>query len=152
MVVLYNIDKEMYYKIYMCVIDIHDEWEDYDVTDRLIKGMETDSFDSVIGAYRVTNVFWESLKEELDKWLNIEGYIRTYDEEKHYEIYQAVPLYKVYDKCDEWCNEGWADTLENVKSAYLDSPFNQFEHYRIVPYPAEECEFRPKVMKWTGEI
>jgi len=151
MIILYNVDKEVYYKLYVCVIDIHDEWDDYEITSQLVENIKT-SFDNNIGAYKITNDFWISFLQELDKWLNSDRYIRAYDEEKHYEIYQAIPLYKVYDKYDEWCNEICGDTLNDVQRFYFDTPSHQVNQYRAIPYFAEECDFRPKLMKWSGEI
>ena len=151
MITFYDIDKEIYYKVYVSVIDINGEWEDYEISDLLVKKM-TSSFDKQRETYNICEDFWQDFKQDLDKWIESDGYVRTYDEEKHYEIYQATPLYKVFNKCDEWCNEDWPDTLDDAKHNFLDSPFNEFEQYRIVPYLAEECEFRPKLMRWSGEI
>ena len=152
MVIFYDTDKELYFQVYVGVIDIKGEWADYEMSDRLVKEIP-ESYDKQRGVYLVAGDFWEDFKQELDDWLFDENsYIRTWDEERHYEIYTAKPLYKVYDKCDVWRNENWDDTLDDVQRNFLDSPQNQFDQYRIVPRPAEECEFRPKLQRWSGEI
>ena len=83
MITLYNVDKELYYQLYACVIDIHDEWEDYEVTPQLFEDMQQ-YYDAKRKAYRISNKFWEDFKTKLDDWISSDGYFRTYDEEKHY--------------------------------------------------------------------
>lgn len=153
MIYFYNVDKELYYALYVCSIDIHGEWEDYDITPLLVKNSEQ-SFDEQIGAYRISNDEWEKVRKELDNLINSEGYFRTYDEERYYEIDVAVPIYKVYDSRGELMNEDWPDTLEIIKRDYLEDEYYQKagEIFSIVPYHVNECEFRPRLLKWSGKI
>lgn len=148
MIILYNKDKELYYRIYLCVIDIHNDWEDYDLTPRFEKAFKN-LYDLKRNAYEITNEIWENFRKQMDDWMQSGGRVRTYDEEKHYEIEVAVPLYKVFNDCGECINNGWADTLEDVQMSFTN---RNSEKYTIVPYPAEECEFRQRLQRWSGEI
>ena len=150
MITLYNVDKELYYQLYACVIDIHDEWEDYEVTPQLFEDMQQ-YYDSKRKAYRISNEFWEDFKTKLDDWISSDGYFRTYDEEKHYEIYTATPYYKVYDKTGELINENYDETLEDIKDYYGNITSDSLEDYTLVPIDPEECEFRCKLQKWSGD-
>lgn len=151
--ILYNVDKEAYFDVTMYVIDPHEYYADYDMTRKIEKDL-VDSFDEERQAYRVSGEFWEDFKEKLEEWLKDAetSYIRTIGEERYYAIAKAEPLYKVYDKYGEWCNETGADTLEMAKVCYLNTPSNTILQYKLVPYPADECEFRPKIQKWSGEF
>lgn len=150
MITLYNVDKELYYQLYACVIDIHDEYADYEITSQLFEDMQQ-YYDSKRKAYRISNDYWEHLKTQLDDWISSDGYFRTYDEEKHYEIYTATPYYEVYNNCGELKNGDMYETLEMIKGYYGCLTLDSFEDYTLVPIDPEECGFRCKLQKWSGD-
>lgn len=150
MITLYNADKELYYRIYACVIDIHDEWADYEITPQIFENLQQ-YYDEERKSYRISDEFWEYLKTRLDEWISSDGYVRTYDEEKHYEIYTATPYYEVYNKCGELLNEDMYDTLDRIKKFYGRLTLDSFEDYTLVPIDPEACGFRCKLQKWSGD-
>lgn len=156
MITLYNEEMEAYFRVYACVIDPRDEYSNYDITWQFITE-QPNAYDDKRNAYKIINEEWNQLKQLLSDWVEYKSpydnsYIRSYDEERYYEILKAIPYYKVYDKWGECQNENWTDTLQRVQESYFDSPFHKINQYTAIPWSADDCEFKYKLQRWSGEI
>lgn len=151
MITLYNIDKEIYYQVYICLIDIDGYLEDEDITSRFFN-CSNFSFDNQRKAYYITNKDWELAKKVMEEFIITDDKYRTYNEDRYYEIEVATPYYKVYDKWGEWCNEGTFDDLSDVKREFIDTILNEANQYSLIPYAAEECGFKSRIRRWGGEL
>ena len=148
MVIFYNKEKELYYKVDVSLIDPHNELEDYDMAPNLVKDL---IMDDERQAYIINNDLWEKFKEILDDFVSQSGSIRSHDDIKHYAIYVAEPFYKVYNSCNEWINEDTYDNLSDVQMCFLNTEQYTTEKYTVVPYFAEECDFYPRIERWSGD-
>ena len=151
MVTLYHTDKDIYINLYACVIDVEGYYADYEITPKLFKDAQ-EAYSNERKAYVIDDYFWETFKARLDEWLNSDGYYRTYDEEKHYEIYTAPAYYEVYDNTGELKNEGFYETLAQIKNYYGRLTLDKFEDYTLVPIIPDEDNFKCKLQKWSGDI
>ena len=98
MVIFYDKDKELYYQVYVCVIDTQGDFDDFEITESFFTNLER-SFDIERQAYCIDHESWEVFKKQMNEFINnTDSFIRTEDEERYYEIAVATPYYKVYDK------------------------------------------------------
>ena len=150
MVIFYDKDKELYYQVYVCVIDTQGDFDDFEITESFFTNLER-SFDIERQAYCIDHESWEVFKKQMNEFINnTDSFIRTEDEERYYEIAVATPYYKVYDKWGELCNDGWCETLQMVNESYINTPMNSINQYKVVPFFAIECEFKMKIQQWSG--
>ena len=148
MVIFYDKDKELYYQVYVSLIDVNGYWEDYEITPQFVKDV---LIDPKRKAYPISHDDWETIKDEIDNWLDLKENIRSIEEEKHYSISVAIPLYEVYNSSKELVSDDCAYTLDEAKHFYIDKEQMYMEKYTVVPFSSNECKFRPRIQRWSGD-